>query len=332
MVKLSVSLIPVFIFLIGLVFLDSYKLIAFRKVILAILAGCLAAVISLLINSRLIEILSLDIVAFSKYAAPAVEEFLKALYIIYLVKRKRIGFMVDAAIYGFAIGAGFGFAENFYYLRTLDNSHILLWIVRGFGTAVMHGGTMAIFGIITKNLVDRRNSTSAVYFIPGLIFAILIHTAFNLFILSPVLNTVLILIVLPLVVAVVFYRSEMAVRDWLELGLDTDVELLEMIVAGDISETNVGRYLASLKQRFPGRVVADMLCYLRLYLELAIKAKGILMMRNAGFKVPLDMEIKSRLDELKYLEKSIGKTGRLTVSPLLHSSSREIWQLQLLKE
>jgi RsiW-degrading membrane proteinase PrsW (M82 family) len=30
----------------------------------------------------------------------------------FLISRKKIGFMIDAAIYGFAVGAGFSMMEN----------------------------------------------------------------------------------------------------------------------------------------------------------------------------------------------------------------------------
>ena len=49
--------------------------------------------------------------------------------------------MIDAAIYGFAVGAGFAFIENIYYLHSLEHHKIVVWIIRGLGTAVMHGGT-----------------------------------------------------------------------------------------------------------------------------------------------------------------------------------------------
>jgi len=35
-------------------------------------------------------------------------------------------------------------------------------------------------------------------------------------------------------------------------------------------------------------VVADLLCYLRLHTELALRAKGILMMRESGFEATID--------------------------------------------
>ena len=120
-------------------------------------------------------------------------------------------------------------------------------------------------------------------------------------------------------------------QDLHHVGLDSDVSLLGSITSGTISKTKVGAYLQTLKRRFPGPVVADMLNMLRIHLELAIRAKGILMMRECGFKTPTDPEITARFEELKYLEKSIGKTGMLAVAPILHNSSRDLWQIYMLK-
>ena len=44
-----------------------------------------------------------------------------------------------------------------------------------------------------------------------------------------------------------------------------------------------------------------MFCLLRLELELAIRAKGMLMAREAGFEVPIDDEIRASLAERAYL-------------------------------
>ncbi len=67
-----------------------------------------------------------------------------------------------------------------------------------------------------------------------------------------------------------------------------------------------------------------------MHLELTTRAKGILLMREAGFKIAPDPEIKARLDELKYLEKSIGKTGQFAMASFLRASSRDLWQLYML--
>ncbi|RMF61760.1 MAG: PrsW family intramembrane metalloprotease [Calditrichaeota bacterium] len=325
-----VSLVPVFVFLTGLIFLDSYKLVRFVAVIEAVVVGAGVALGCLFLNGWLAERLALKSVLFSRYVAPVVEESLKAVYLVYLIRRKKVGFMVDAAIYGCGVGAGFALVENLYYLRALSETNILLWIVRGFGTAIMHGGTTAIFGMISKNLSERKTWDGVLVFLPGLAFAVILHSAFNHFILPPVVTTVSLLIFLPLLVVVVFERSESATRRWLGVGFDTDVELLEILTRGKISQTRVGRYLESLKASFPGEVVADMLCLLRVHLELAIRAKGILLLRETGFKAEADPEIKAKFHELRYLEKSIGKTGRLALLSFLHLNSRDLWQLYML--
>ena len=76
--------------------------------------------------------------------------------------------------------------------------------------------------------------------------------------------------------------------------------------------------------------MVDMLCFLRIHLELAIRAKGILMMQGAGFRIPVDPELRAKFDELQFLERSIGKTGRLALFPLLHTSHRDLWQIYLI--
>ncbi|MFQ5486539.1 MAG: PrsW family glutamic-type intramembrane protease [bacterium] len=330
LIKIAVSLLPVFLFLGALIVFDSYKLVKLPSLLVTIAAGCAVALICMGINTRLLNLWPMEFKTFAKYVAPVIEELLKAVYIVFLVRLKRVGFMVDAAIYGFAIGAGFAFVENIFYLQTIPSSHILVWIVRGFGTAIMHGTTTAIFAILSKNLSARTSTETLMIFLPGWGVAILTHSVYNHFFLPPVLVTVSFLIVLPLLMMVIFERSEKATQNWLGIGFDTDVDLLAMIISGNISETRIGRYLQSLKSSFPGEAVADMLCFLRIHLELAVRAKGTLLMRESGFKVAADPEVKAKFEELKYLEKSIGKTGKLAIAPFLHTSSRDLWQMNMI--
>ncbi len=240
--------------------------------------------------------------------------------------------MVDGAIHGFAIGAGFACVENMYYLHELENPNLLLWIIRGFGTAVMHGGTTAIFGVISKDLSDRLPKLGLGVFVPGLLVGAAIHSFFNLSLLSPVMETFLVIVLLPLLFMLVFKRSEDATRRWLGVGLDADMEILRLIMTEDLSESHIGKYLHSLKEKFSGEVIVDMLCMLRLHTELAIRSKGVLMLREAGFRSMPDAETVEKFKELEYLQKSIGKTGKLAVKPFLHTSSRDLWQIYMLEE
>jgi len=328
--RILIGLLPVFAFLLALILLDSFKLIRLRTVTGLIVAGGLAAVASLLVNSELGTFFGLDATVLVRYIAPVIEEILKSAVIIYLIARHRVAFLVDAAIIGFAVGAGFAAVENIHYFVALDENGIALWVVRGFGTALMHGSVSAMMAIISKQLVERRGGPRQWVFLPGLALAIVLHSAFNHFFIAPTVTTVLILVVLPAFFVAVFHFSETRTREWLGTGFDTDSELLETITAGRASDSRIGAYLVDLRERFPAETVVDMVCLLRLRLELSIRAKGILIARQAGFEVPADPDMEGRFTELKFLEHSVGRTGLLAMSPLFHFSDRDLWQYHMI--
>jgi RsiW-degrading membrane proteinase PrsW (M82 family) len=330
-IKVAVSLLPVLFFLAALVFLDSYKLVKPPSVLGAIATGGAAGGVCLAVNYWLLQTFSIDTEMFSRYLAPIIEEIMKGLYIVFLIRARRIGFLVDAAIYGFAVGAGFAILENIYYLWALETSRILLWVVRGFGTAALHGATTAIFAMISKNLDERRRGGKVICFLPGLAIAIAIHSAFNHFIIPPVYATLALLIVMPLIMLIVFGRSEAMTRTWLGQGMDADIEMLDLITSDMIAKSPIGEFLQAIRDKFPGPIVADMLCYLRIRCELSMGAKGILLMREAGIKPMDNPDIKAKFAELTFLEKSLGPTGKLALRPFLKTTDRDLWQLYMVK-
>ena len=329
--RAPVGLLPVIIFLLLLLYMDSYKLVNLRTVILVILTGALLPFAGYWINGYAIGLLDWDFQTYSRYAAPVIEEGMKACVMIYLFRTNRIGFLVDSAILGFAVGAGFGVVENFYYLYMAADAHIAVWVVRGFGTAIMHGGTMALFGVMAQTLTERRMKINPLLYLPGFIVAITIHSVFNHFPGTPILTTLGTLLALPPIFLVVFQKSARTMHEWLEVDFDEDAALLEQINSGEFTESKIGRFLQDLKQKFPGTVVVDMLCYLRLYTELALRAKGVLMMRENGLDTPVGERTRAKFEEMRYLEKSIGKTGLLAMRPFLQMTRKDLWQLYVLE-
>lgn len=331
-VALGISVIPVFLFLAALVLIDSYKLISLRAVLLSVGAGAAAALAGYAVNVWLRPELEMGVSEYSRFVAPIIEESLKAAWVVYLMSRNKVGFVVDAAIYGFGIGTGFACVENLYYLNVQQTATIWTWIIRGFGTAVMHGGTTAILAMVSRTLHNRVDGLRAWRLFPGLGVAIVLHSLYNHFILQPLLATALIMLLFPWLAIAVFQHSERDTRTWLGTGFDMDQELLRALRAGQVSGTPVGKYLRSLRARFTPEIIVDMMCLLRLRAELAIRAKGILMMREAGFEAEADPAIAAKFQELRYLEKSIGSTGMLALHPFIHTSTRDLWQLNLLDE
>lgn len=330
LVHALVGLLPVCCFLAALVFLDSFKLVRMRWVLGTIGLGCIAGLLSYPLNVGMSRLLDLEFLTLTRYVAPFIEEALKGFVIVLLIRRNRIGFPVDAAIFGFGVGAGFAIFENLYYLRAMPDLKFGTWIVRGFGTALMHGGATAILAVVTHTLRGQYPTRGRVLLLPGFLVAVIAHSVYNHFFLMPIVNTLIVFASLPILFAMIFQHSEKSVRSWLGIGFDADAEIIELINSGDFSSSKVGTYLHSLTEKFEGPVVVDMLCYLRLHKELAMRAKGLVMMREQGFMDKPGEETRAKLEELKFLESSIGPTGMLAMNPFLRLSQKDLWQIYML--
>jgi protease PrsW len=331
MLRASAALMPVMLFLAGLVYFDSFKVVRMRSIVIAVGAGMLAAFAGYWLNGYLLDSFDIGYVPYSRWVSPWLEESMKAALIVYLIRTRRVGMLVDASIYGFAVGTGFALFENFYYLAARPETHPAVQVIRGFGTAIMHGGATAVFALVSISLAERRPDGWVRVFGPGLLAAVVLHGVYNTLLIRPAFATLAILMLLPPLIYFSFEQSEKSLREWLESDLDSDVELLESMNSGSFPDSHAGRYLQSLQEKFNGPVVADMLCYLRLHVELALRAKGVLMLKESGFEPPpLDDDTRAQIDELRFLERSLGKSGELAVRPLVLATGKDLWQLQWL--
>jgi protease PrsW len=329
LIQAGLSLLPVLLFLAALELIDTYKLLRFRRVLYTFAAGCASALFCYALNSAAVTF-GTPADPWARFGSPPLEEAAKALCVFWLIRAGRIGFMVDAAISGFAVGAGFAVVENLFYLLSNPDLGIGTSAVRGFGTAIMHSGTTAIFAIAAIRRVEFTGSARPAAWAPGLAIAILVHTLYNQFLLPPAVSAAVLLVVLPSVFCLIFWRSERALESWIGTKLDKDMDLLTMIAAGRFTDSHAGTYLRSLEKTFGALILGDMVCYLQLSLELSAQAKGALMRREMGFPEAPDPELPGRLKELAYLEKQIGRAGKLALAPLLGSNHRQVWEIHQL--
>lgn len=331
LIRAPIALVPVLLFLGALVQGDSYKLLRFKTVLAIATAGALAAGASYVANVWAYAHFAGDFQSYSRYVSPWIEESLKAVVLVFLLRTRRVGLPVDAGIAGFAIGTGFALVENLYYLASRPDTSLAVQVIRGFGTAIMHGGTATVLAMISVTLYERRPNGGLHLMLPGFLVAVALHAGFNQLLVRPALATLATVLVLPFVIYLVFQHSERALRDWLDTDLDSNVQLLELINSGTFLASPVGRVLESLRDRFRGEDLADMLCLLRLHGELALRAKGVLLLRESGMEeLALDDETREKLAELAQLERAIGKTGMLALRPLMMATGKDIWQLKLL--
>lgn len=326
-----IALAPVVIFLVVLWFMDSFRLVRPRSIAVALIYGAGAAAACESLHRWLLPASGLDAQTFSRYVAPLTEEVAKAGFIALLIARGRVGFLVDAAVQGFAIGTGFALVENATYLRDFADAPLMLWAVRGLGTGILHGATTAIAAIIGKATADRH-PRFRLPMLPGIALAASTHSIYNHLLAYPAAGAAIVLVVLPIVVVFVFERSERATRDWVGAGLDLDLSLLDLVMSDGFQATRFGTYLRALPAHFEGVVVADMFCLLRIELELAVQAKARVIARQAGLDLPADDDLRAALEERSYLQRSIGRTGMLALEPLRITSHRDYWHQHLLSE
>jgi len=324
------ALLPVLVFLFSLVWLDSFRLVRKRRVLLALVAGAAGALLSYVANTIVLELTGLPTVTFAIVAAPLVEETFKGLWVAWQIRQRQVGFLVDAAILGFATGAGFAIVENLYYLQSLGEVPLLVWLIRGLGTALMHGGTTAIFAVYLRARSDQGHTGTP--WVAGVFLATLLHATFNRFMTEPLLATGVMVLVLPGIMVLVYRQGEQRLRTWLGRGFDRDQELLALINEGQVRTTPLGKYLVSLREHFRPDTVVDMLCLLRLQVELSIRAKGVLILREQGLDPAPDPQLPAKLNEVRWLEKSIGRTGLLAMRPVCHWRGADRWQRHLLEE
>jgi hypothetical protein len=61
-----------------------------------------------------------------------------------------------------------------------------------------------------------------------------------------------------------------------------------------------------------------------------MRASAMLLMRESGLQPEIEPDVRAMVEELRYLERSIGRTGQHALKPFLRLTSRDLWQLYML--
>lgn len=115
------------------------------------------------------------------FTAPVLEELLKAAILVYLVNNPRFRYLVDGAVYGFAVGIGFAMSENFViYLPDSGSAVLGTAISRVLSTSLMHATASGLVGIAlgrTRRLTNLR--MGGLLLALGFGLAMALHMFFN---------------------------------------------------------------------------------------------------------------------------------------------------------
>jgi RsiW-degrading membrane proteinase PrsW (M82 family) len=334
-----VALLPVLCFLAALLYLDSYKLVKLQTVIAVVACGAGVAGAGFFLNAWLLGLLGIELTSYTRYVGPVTEELLKGLVIVVLIRLHRIGFLVDAAIFGFAVGSGFAVIENLYYLEQVPDAGMGTWIVRGFGTAIMHGTTLGVLAAIAHEFAERETREAAadfnfnlLWFVPGYGVAVALHMAFNQFPNRPMLAMLGSVVVAPLVLIGILNFGTSEAQSWLAAECDEHRRQVEILRSGRWPQGPAGQKIGALAGRFDAETAKRIRRYWELQAWLVAEAEETMMEEAAGDAEFDPAQIRAAIAELDGLRKALGRSTFAALQALLPFSRNDLWEVSELKQ
>ena len=335
----GLALIPVLVLLAIFTWLDAFKLMSLKEILLLLVLGGIAAIAVYPISGRLIDTLPIGFSNYSRFVAPWIEEAFKAAVIIMLFGFNRIGYKLDAVISGFAVGAGFSVVENIIYLTIYTNYGAGTWLVRGLGTAVMHGTTLAILAAIAHELAERETRGAAGdfnfrpwWFIPGFLAAVAIHTLFNQFPERPLLAMLGAAMFAPIALIAIFNFGTTEAQSWLVAERAEHKAQLEALRAGSWPDSPSGKKVAALAERLGPELAPSVRRYWELQAYLVGEAEETLLEEAAGDAEYDPAELRAAFDERDARRRSLGTSTFAQLSRLLPFSRNDEWELSELRQ
>ncbi len=335
----GLALIPVLVLLAIFVWLDAFALMSLREILFLLLLGGIGALAAYPVSGRLLDTLPIGFSSYSRFIAPWIEEAIKGVIVIGLFRLNRIGYKLDAVLSGFAIGAGFSVVENVIYLTIFPEYGAGIWLVRGLGTAVMHGTTLAIFAASAHEFAERETHEAAgdfnfnlLWFVPGYLVAVALHIAFNQFPDRPLLAMLGAMVVAPLAVMLIFTIGAAHARRSLEADQANHHAQLDVLIAGKWPDTAAGRKVAALARRLGPESAARIRRYWQVRTWLVVQAEQA-MLDEASGDVTLDKEeLHSAFAELPRIRRALGKSTFAALRPLLPFSRNDDWEVSELRQ
>lgn len=192
------SVVPMIMYLIIIWWMDRYEREPFWLVSLNFAWGATGAIIFGIIGSMIMGLGVSEFIyqfandsdagTFNNLAgavivAPVVEESTKGIFLLMIALSKNFDGPVDGAVYGGAVGLGFGMTENFLYFMSFPQDYVglfMLIIIRTLFSAVLHCCCQAVFGAAI-GYAKFKGMLAKMTIIPlGLGLAMFMHFMWNL--------------------------------------------------------------------------------------------------------------------------------------------------------
>ncbi len=323
------ALIPLgFLFVVRL--FDFYQTGSGKFIIYSAVWGILSYFFAAQINPALVKhgIFSTDTVV--RFAAPVIEEILKGLILLYLIRHADFKYFLDGAIYGFASGIGFAIFENFEYISAHPSTALILAISRVLSTNLIHATGSALIGIaLGLARFNRSIFFRALYLVCGVGLAIAIHSGFNnmvsegaglIFAFAAGLGGAGI-------IAAAVLRGYKDEKNWVHqnIGLTQGVTTGEASVVqrlGDVDEI-----LAPLAQRFGEAKALQIEKFLFMQAQLAIQGKMLEKMQDEKMRRAIQAQIRELDQKMNKERKAVGAYCMLYLRNIFPANDTQLWNL-----
>ena len=335
----GLALIPVLVLLAVFDWLDAFELVNFKEILILLLLGGVAALLSWPVSGRLLDTLPIGFSVYSRFVAPWIEEAIKGLVIVALFRMNRIGYKLDAVIAGFAIGAGFSVVENIIYLLHFPDYGAGTWLVRGCGTAGLHGATLAELAAIAHQFAERENREAASefdfhfwWFVPGYLVAVALHTAFNQFPDRPLVAMLGAIVVAPLTLIGIFYVGSHEAHRWLVVEMAEHRAALDALRSGRWPDGPAGHKVAALAGRLDEEGAKRVRRYWELLTWLVAEAEETMLEEAAGDAEFNPAQVRAAFAEIDGLKRALGRSTLAALQALLPFSRNDQWEVAELRQ
>ena len=335
----GLALVPVLVLLAIFVWFDAFKLMSMGEILVLLVLGGFGAVASYPVSGRLLDTLPIGFSNYSRFYAPWIEEAIKGAIIVGLFRLNKIGFKLDAVISGFAVGAGFSVVENIIYLIRMPDYGASTWLVRGLGTAVMHGVTLAILAATAHEFAERQTRRKASdfnfslwWFVPGYVAAGAIHMLFNQFPDQPLLAMLGASMFAPIAILGIFQFGTTEAKKWLEKEYAEHRSQFDALSAGRWPDSDSGRRVASFAARLNKKAATQVKRFWEMQAWLVLQAEEALLEEAAG-DVHFDADaIRKAFGECEMIQGELGRVLIRALEGLLPFSRNDYWELAELRE
>jgi hypothetical protein len=203
----------------------------------------------------------------------------------------------------------------------------------------MHGTTLAILAATAHELGERETREAAgdfdfslLWFVPGYLIAVGLHTAFNQFPDRPLLSMMGAAVFAPLALIAIFNFGTSEAQQWLAAEHDGHKAQADTLRAGGWPDSPAGRKIAALAERLGPEAATRIRRYWELQAWLVAEAEETLIEEADGDAVFDPAQIRAAFAELDGLRRALGRSTFTALSALLPFSRNDLWEVAELKQ